>query len=145
MRNTFFEYRYGMGPKEGELIAAPRNETGSSTVHRAKFLNEFVALVPKDICHFGKRLMVIEDKPDNKGVVLHFKDETTAEADCIIGADGVHSIARAYILGKDHPALNPVFTGSVAYRGRPSLAACKLQILRYFRLDSNAESRRRHR
>jgi salicylate hydroxylase len=27
-RNTWFEYRYGMGPREGELLAAPRNETG---------------------------------------------------------------------------------------------------------------------
>jgi len=44
-KNTFFEYRYGQGPREGELIAAPRNETGQSTVHRAKFLEEIVALV----------------------------------------------------------------------------------------------------
>ena len=114
-KNTFFEYRFGMGPREGELIAAPRNETGQSTVHRAKFLDEFVALVPKEIAHFGKRLDQIEDGED--GVKLHFKDGTTATADCVIGCDGVHSVIRKYILGEDHPALNATFTRSVAYRG----------------------------
>lgn len=36
--NTWFEYEYGMRPRAGEKIAAPMNETGQSTVHRAKFL-----------------------------------------------------------------------------------------------------------
>ena len=115
-RNTFFEYRYGMGPNAGELIAAPKNETGQSTVHRAKFLEEFVALVPKEIAHFGRRLETVEDKGPH-GVKLSFKDGTTVCADCVIGADGVHSVIREYLLGKDHPATNPTFTGSVAYRG----------------------------
>lgn len=116
MKNTWFEYRYGMGPKEGELIAAPKNETGQSTVHRAKFLDEFVALVPKEICHFGKRLEQIEED-ETSGVKLHFKDGTTATADAVIGADGVHSIIRTHLLGIDHPATNALFTNSVAYRG----------------------------
>jgi 2-polyprenyl-6-methoxyphenol hydroxylase-like FAD-dependent oxidoreductase len=58
-----------------------------STVHRAKFLDEFVALVPKEICHFGKRLETVEEKKEG-GVRLSFKDGTTAEADCVFGADG---------------------------------------------------------
>lgn len=115
-RNTWFEYRYGMGPNEGEVIAAPRNETGQSTVHRAKFLEEFVSLVPKEIAHFGKRLDAIIDK-GTEGVLLHFKDGTTATADCVVGADGVHSVVRKHLLGEEHPATNPDFTGSVAYRG----------------------------
>nr|POE71855.1 6-methylsalicylic acid decarboxylase ata [Quercus suber] len=114
-RNVWFEYRYGMGPKEGELIATPKNETGQSTVHRAKFLDEFVRLVPKEIAHFGKRLERIDEEAES--LHLHFKDGTDATADCVIGADGVHSAVRRHILGDDHPALDPVFTGSVAYRG----------------------------
>ena len=72
--------------------------------------------MPKEICHFGKRLDKIDDK-GTEGVKLHFKDGTTAEADCVIGADGVHSVIRSYLLGADHPAVNAQFTGSVAYRG----------------------------
>ncbi|KAI9695314.1 MAG: hypothetical protein M1820_008721 [Bogoriella megaspora] len=116
LKNTWFEYRYAMGPREGELIAAPRNETGQSTVHRAKFLDEFVALIPREIAHFGKRLDRIVDNGKD-GVTLHFKDDTTVTADCIIGADGVHSATRKYLLGEDHPATNANFSGSVAYRG----------------------------
>jgi len=106
-----------MGPNEWDLIAAPKNETGQSTLHRAKFLDELVALVPKEIAHFGKRLDRIEGS-DTDGVKLHFKDGTTATADCVVGADGVHSVIRTHLLGKDHPATNPTFTGSVAYRGK---------------------------
>ncbi|KAI9659521.1 MAG: hypothetical protein M1821_001780 [Bathelium mastoideum] len=115
MKNVFIEYRFGMGPRDGEIIAAPRNETGQSSVHRAKFLEEFVALIPKEIAHFGKRLDKLQE--DKDGVKLHFKDGTTAEADCVIGCDGVHSVIRTHLLGEDHPAVNPKFSGSVAYRG----------------------------
>ena len=34
-----------------------------------------------------------------------FKDGSKATTDVIIGADGVHSITRAHILGADHPAV----------------------------------------
>lgn len=116
MENVFFEYRYGMGPREGELIATVRNETGQSTVHRAKFLDEFVRLVPAEICHFGKRLVKLTET--DTGVHLDFKDGTTAEADCVFGCDGVHSVIRSHLLGADNPATDAQFTRSVAYRGQ---------------------------
>ena len=121
MKNVWFEYRWGEGPKEGQFIAAPRSETGQSSVHRAKFLDEFVKLIPEGVSHFGKRLVRIEEI-EAGGVVLHFKDGTTATADCVIGADGVHSVARKHILGENDRASNAVFAGSVAYRGECCLA-----------------------
>ena len=123
--NVWFEYRMGMGEQEGELLAAPKNETGQATVHRAKFLDEFVRLVPKDICHFGKRLTHLEEL-ETKKIKLYFKDDTTTEADCVIGADGIHSVIREYLLGAGNPAIEPVFTGSVAYRGEMTRRACYL-------------------
>ena len=105
----------GMGKNEGDLLAAPKNETGQATVHRAKFLDEFVRLVPQDICHFGKRLVDLQELETGK-IKLIFKDGDTAECDCLVGADGVHSVIRSYLLGDD-PAVEPVFTSSVAYRG----------------------------
>lgn len=114
--NVWFEYRMGMGTREEELMASVKNETGQATVHRAKFLDEFVRLVPNEICHFGKRLTELEELESGK-IKLHFNDNTTAEADCVIGADGIHSVIRRYLLGDHDPAVEPVFTGSVAYRG----------------------------
>ena len=75
-------------------------------------------MLPPQIAHFNKRLVGI-DQPDGEGkpMTMHFRDGTTAETDAIIGADGIHSYVRSYILGKDHPCVPPQFTGTVAYRG----------------------------
>ena len=48
---------------------------------------------------------------------MHFKDGTTEETDAVIGADGIHSAVRLNLLGEEHPAAKPVFSGTVAYRG----------------------------
>jgi salicylate hydroxylase len=90
-------------------------ETGQSSVHRASFLDELVALVPKNIAHFGKKLETIEDQGDH--VVLHFADGTTAKHSAVIGCDGVKSRTREIVLGKDHPAARATFSGKYAYRG----------------------------
>ena len=83
------------------------------SVHRARFLEELVKSFPSQRAHFNKRVEYLEEKPDGP-VVIHFKDGTTATADAVIGADGVHSTVRAHLLGKE--AAKPVFAGSVAYR-----------------------------
>ena len=49
--------------------------------------------------------------------ILQFADGTTAEADAVIGCDGIKSVCREFILGKDNPLAQPVFTGKHAYRG----------------------------
>ena len=91
------------------------------SVHRAHFLNELIALIPAQRAHFGKRLVRITDNNDsnndNSRVTIHFKDGTTALTNAVIGADGIHSAVRLCLLGTDHPAARPVFSGSVSYRG----------------------------
>lgn len=96
------------------------NATGMQSVHRAYFLDELVAAVPNQRAHFNKRLDTIVDEPE-KEVGLHFKDGTTATADAVIGADGIHSHVREYLLGKE--AAKPVFAGAAAYRGLVSMDA----------------------
>ena len=44
---------------------------------------------------------------DESGFALRFKDGTIAEADVVIGCDGVHSIIRKHLLGADHPTVEP--------------------------------------
>lgn len=93
-----------------------KHKQRGSTIHRAHFLDELVKLLEPDRAHFGKRLDEIRENGDKSPLVLHFKDNTIAEADLIIGADGIHSTVRKYILGADHPASRPFFTGAVQYR-----------------------------
>ena len=78
------------------------------SVHRAHFLDELVKGVPAQRAHFNKRLQDLEETED--GVTLHFKDGTTATVDVAIGADGVHSTVRAFLIGAE--AAKPVFSGA---------------------------------
>jgi salicylate hydroxylase/6-hydroxynicotinate 3-monooxygenase len=67
--------------------------------------------MPGDIVHLGKKLVGL----DHAGgpVTLRFADGSSAKADAVIGADGVHSIVRDLIVGPDAP----VHKGRIAYRG----------------------------
>ncbi|HVY58040.1 MAG TPA: FAD-dependent monooxygenase [Xanthobacteraceae bacterium] len=95
MQGDYFEDRYG----------APH-----LLLHRADLHEALASIVPDEVIKRGKKLAGITQDPD--GVDLAFADGTTARADAVIGADGVHSIVREWMLGVDKPR----FTGRVAYR-----------------------------
>ena len=98
------------------MIIDEECQGGSQSVHRAHFLGELVKGVPAECAHFNKRVQSIEER-EGGGVVLHFKDGTTALADAVIGADGIHSVTREFILGERDMSARSVFAGSVAFRG----------------------------
>ena len=83
-------------------------------MHRARFLDKLVEGIPQERAHLQKRLVKIEDKDSDGGVVLHFKDGTTAVADAVIGAEGIRSVVREHILGPEYA--EPVFSNSIVYR-----------------------------
>lgn len=114
--DVFANHIVGEGEHEGELICSQKTQGGMRSLHRAHFLEELVKKVPAERAHFNKRVQSIEEKKCS-GVVLHFRDGTSATADAVIGADGIHSATREYILGERDMAAHPVFAGSVAYRG----------------------------
>jgi hypothetical protein len=117
-------FRICNGNAEGELpssvLVPPNGKASQSTVHRAKFLQALVELVPEGWALFDKRLVNIEDQTAEEGgsLVLNFKDGTTAETDVLIGADGIHSHTRDYVLDdvpeKEEYRLQ--YTGAVLYR-----------------------------
>ena len=91
-------------------------------MHRARFLSKLVEGIPKHVTHLNKRLAKIEDRNsggvkednDSGGVLLHFTDSTTALFDAVIGAEGIRSVVREHILGKE--LAEPVFSNSVVFR-----------------------------
>ncbi|KAL4869028.1 hypothetical protein BDV12DRAFT_88152 [Aspergillus spectabilis] len=92
------------------------NGLGQTGVHRARFLDEMVKLIPEEIAQFNKRLEDIEEVSSGK-LVLKFTDGVKEEADVVIGCDGIKSRVRQILVGEDHPSANPVFTQKYAYRG----------------------------
>ena len=110
--------------KAGKEICEVFCEGGFSSVHRTRFLDEMVALLPqhvRDHCvTFGARLVSVEEVKRDGGstaVNLTCANGTTTTADVVIGCDGVKSQLRRIVLGDDSPQVQPVFTGKYAYRG----------------------------
>ena len=120
----------GEGPNQGELVAELGRAKGRKTVARSDLLDGLLQLVPKECITFGKKLETISEVKDAEhGIHLTFKDGSTAEADCLIGADGIHSETRKYLLGPDHPATEPVnHDGWQIYRTMVSVEEAKKHI-----------------
>jgi len=79
-------------------------------VHRGDFHALLIECVPPGTIEFGKRLVDLEQK--GTAVKLVFGDGTHAEADLVIGADGVRSRCRELLVGLDAPR----YSGYAAYR-----------------------------
>jgi 6-hydroxynicotinate 3-monooxygenase len=80
------------------------------SIHRGDLQDVLSSAVAPGTVHFGRRLI---DITEIDGIVrLGFADGSTAEADLVIGADGVHSRVRDILLGGDPPD----YIGRAAYR-----------------------------
>ncbi|MFD5452712.1 FAD-dependent monooxygenase [Streptomyces sp. NPDC003470] len=80
------------------------------TVHRADLHAGLLSLVPPGQVHFGARCTAVTQ--DDGEARLHLSDGTTVTADLVVGADGIHSVAREEIV-----ADRPRYSGQTIYRG----------------------------
>ncbi|KAL8688509.1 MAG: hypothetical protein Q9218_005598 [Villophora microphyllina] len=92
-------------------------ERGFEGCRRQDFLEGLMKLIPKDNMKFGKSIDSVVDPGDEGRILLSFQDGTTAEADIVIGCDGIRSKMRQIILGDDNPASYPSYTHKFAFRG----------------------------
>lgn len=67
-------------------------------VARADLQNMLMDEFGRDQIYLGKKMVNLEDKADY--VEVHFVDGSSTQADLLIGADGTHSMTRAYVLGQ---------------------------------------------
>lgn len=79
-------------------------------MHRADLHAALLSCVAEGSVALDKKL--VGARHAGTGVALQFADGTTAQADALIAADGVHSRIRAHLLGEAAPK----FTGRAAYR-----------------------------
>jgi salicylate hydroxylase len=82
-------------------------------VHRAELHRVLAARVPPGQIVLGRRLIGVEESPSGTGAVLRFADGSSAVADVVVGADGVHSVVREALFGAEDPR----FSGYSAWWG----------------------------
>jgi salicylate hydroxylase len=87
------------------------------TAHRADLLDAIIRAVPPDAVRLGQRLE--EFTVSATGVCLRFADGERAEADVLIGADGIHSLIRATLT----EPVPPTHSGMSAFRAVVPAAA----------------------
>ena len=80
-------------------------------MHRGDLHAMLAGLVPAEAIRQNHKLAALDHAPDGS-VRMTFTNGETAEADAVIGADGVHSVVREFMFGKEQPR----FSGRVAYR-----------------------------
>jgi salicylate hydroxylase len=127
--NTFYTMRWGMDEKrQGGHVAGDfawhlddiwhperTQDLGVRTrscIHRAKLLEELVALLPKEITAFRKKFQSAEKQADGT-MKLRFADGTTTLAAALIGCDGIKSKVRDLVCPPD---IKTAYTGECAYR-----------------------------
>ncbi|KLO12590.1 FAD/NAD-P-binding domain-containing protein [Schizopora paradoxa] len=92
-------------------------------IHRVAFLDAIAPMADPARTHFNKRCVSLSESSDGSEVVIHFADGTTASADIALGADGVRSVVRTYVVegveGYTSPGrfVHASFTNSLVYRG----------------------------
>ncbi|KAK2731856.1 salicylate hydroxylase-like protein [Colletotrichum kahawae] len=114
---TFFD-----GSDEGKddepIFTLGDAEAGIRGCHRAHFLDGMIQHLPKDMAKFNKQLDRVEEPHGPSGRLrMVFQDGTTAEADAIVGCDGIKSRTREIVVGSDHPSATCGFTHKHCYRG----------------------------
>ncbi|KAL1800782.1 hypothetical protein ACET3X_001124 [Alternaria dauci] len=126
--STFNTIRWGMderrthGSKAGDLAfyqndgQQPQGALAGlrmrGRIHRARLLDEMVALLPAGITSFSKSFESVEEV-GNGMLKLRFADGTTSLASAVIGCDGIKSKVRRFVCGPD---VQPTYAHEIAMR-----------------------------
>lgn len=112
--DAFVSRKWDTGETLFELPFDPASEghygAAYINVHRGDLHAALDSALRHDTIAFGKKLCEI----DHSGLPIRllFEDGDQAEADLVIGADGVHSKVREFLLGPEKPR----YTGHIAHR-----------------------------
>lgn len=100
-------------PISSSAIGDLRDRYGAGVVliHRARLQAILLGAIGQGKVHTGKRLKALAQ--DDKAVMATFEDGSTATADLLIGADGIHSATRSQLF----PEVPLRYSGQTCWRG----------------------------
>ncbi|GAA4870195.1 FAD-dependent monooxygenase [Actinomycetospora straminea] len=81
-------------------------------IHRVDLQQALARAFGPEHLHLGSTVTAVSS--DDRGATVTFADGSTTRADVVVGADGVHSLVRAYVAGSD---ARPEYTGTSGFRG----------------------------
>ncbi|MEU2969240.1 NAD(P)/FAD-dependent oxidoreductase [Streptomyces ardesiacus] len=109
--SDYFEILTATGdPLMKEAWPADGEQVHTHLIHRGDFIDALLGVLPGGMVHLGHKLESVEEK--GEGAILTFANGTTAEADLVVGADGIKSVVRHQLFSQQPP----VFSGEHAYR-----------------------------
>ncbi|KAK4208654.1 hypothetical protein QBC37DRAFT_296207 [Rhypophila decipiens] len=89
----------GSGPQAGTMVADMGGSDPGVTVHRASLLRELLAPLPRGVLHAKRKLTVFHlSSPVGQQLQLTFQDSVTEAFDAVVGADGIFSTVRDFLL-----------------------------------------------
>lgn len=86
-------------------------------VSRSELQNMLMDEFGRENIHLGKRMVSLYD--DGQKVTVQFADDSEIQSDLLVGADGTHSITRAYVLGQQ---VERRYAGYVNWNGLVDIA-----------------------
>ena len=101
-------HRLPLGPLHEQRHGAPYFQLHRADLHAA--LQGAVLAHDPTAVSVRARAMAVTERSD--GVQVFFEDGHVAEAELVVGADGLRSMVRHHVIGEDEPQ----FTGQVAWR-----------------------------
>ncbi|KHN98031.1 Aromatic-ring hydroxylase-like protein [Metarhizium album ARSEF 1941] len=83
---------------------------GIQGIRRDHLIEHLIRVLPPGTVVFKKRLEDVLERGDDEKIALKFADGTVAEADAVIGCDGIKSRTRDMVMGHESTAGKPTYT-----------------------------------
>lgn len=94
-----------------ESVTYEENELPGLLVHRGAILNTLLEALPQNCLHLNAQFQSAAQS--DSGAIAYFSDRSPWEGDLLIGADGIYSKVREFVV----PGVQPVYLGDVVWRG----------------------------
>ena len=99
----FITFRNSQGTLLGRFTNGTQERYGHDQVFTAReeIHRALMQDIPEGVLVYGKRVEEVVEH--DSGVQVHFSDGDSAQADLVIGADGIRSVCRKTIFGDEYP------------------------------------------